>query len=734
MDDNPERSDSTVVGPPVAPILEVVQGNEQGRIVRLKLRTRLGRERDNELVLTDPRVSRYHAVIELDDGRWVVRDQSSANGTFVNGKRISAGRVLQPDDRIVVGDTEMVFQPSRVGAGARVEPTMPGTSRVAAAAPRPVPRRPRWGWPWIALVGILMLVILAFVVFTSRLGLNVVGPVAGVTAEPVPGLAGDYVLVYEDDFSDPNSGWDDAFDRHSIKQYGNNKYFIELTTSNLVAWGLANRDVADFRLEVEATQESGPNNNGFGVLFRFADRDNYYRFDISGEGYFLVSKFLQGEWTTLIPWTATSALNVGQTTNKLLVEAIGDRIRLFANGVEIGQTTDDSLTHGNFGFFANTFTEANLIVSFDNIKLWVPRGEGVAMIPTATPTMRPVATPTAGATAGAGEDLTPVASATPTPPGATSTPQPVATATLTPVSSPTPLPLPEYTSRDAPPARNAVVLTGRFFFPVFDGESGTFNIYACDPNGANRELLIREASQPAVNADGQRIVYRSWKADSRGLIERAIAGGNEWRFNTFFEAARPVFAPDGQSFLFHSREAGEPAAIYGTVGDQYSVLRREGGPIQGQSPAWIDSKRFVYQGCLGNACGLIVSNVDGSFPLQITQDPGDTNPDVSSDGQHVVFMSRRNGNWDVYRVGIDGSNLTRLTTDLADDGLPVWSPDGKTVAFVSDRDGVWEMWAMDGDGDNERPLFELQGAVDGIVSLDVANSRGWVEEHIDWSP
>lgn len=733
MNDHPERGDSTVVGPPVAPILEVVQGNEQGRIVRLKLRTRVGRERDNELVLTDPRVSRYHAIIELDDSRWVVRDQNSANGTFVNGKRISAGRVLQPDDRIVVGDTEMVFQPSRVGAGSRVEPTMPGTSPEVAIAARAAARRPRWGWQWILVGGLAVLVIVAGIIFAVGSGLTIVGPTSGVTPAPVAGLASDYVLVYEDDFSDPNSGWDDAFDRHSIKQYGNNKYYIELTTSNLVAWGLANRDVADFRLEVDATQEAGPNNNGFGILFRFQDRDNYYRFDISGEGYFLVSKFYRGEWTTLVPWTASSALNVGQATNRLMVEAVGNRIRLFANGTEIGQTTDDSLSHGNFGFFANTFTEPNLIVSFDNIKLWVPRGEGVAMIPTPTRTP-PGATATAidapGGTQPPGAD----ASATTAPPGATSTSTAVAVATPTPVSSPTPVPLPDYTSRDAPPARNAVVLTGRIFFPVYDPGRGTFDIYACDPNGANRELLIREASQPAVNADGQRIVYRSWRADGRGLVERAVSGGPEWRFNSYFEAARPVFAPDGQSFLFHSREAGEPAAIYRTVGERYEVLRRDGSPIQGQSPAWVDAKRFVYQGCLGNACGLIVSNLDGSFPQQITQDPGDTNPDVSPDGQQVVFMSRRGGNWDIYRVGIDGSNLTRLTTDAGDDGLPVWSPDGKTVAFVSNRDGVWEMWAMDGDGDNERPLFDLNGTIDGIVSLDVANSRGWVEERLDWSP
>jgi len=724
--------ESTVAGPPATPLLEIVRGNEQGRIIRLKLKTRVGRERDNELVLTDPRVSRYHAVIELDNGRWVIRDQNSANGTFVNGKRISAGKVLHPDDHIQIGDTEMVFQPSRVGVGGQVEPaTMLRPPEAVPARPHPRAGLPGWNWLWIALGGLISVALLLFVIFIATRNQQQAELIPELAPVSVDLVSGDFVLAYQDDFSDHSSGWDDAFDRYTIKQYGNNKYYIEVMTSNLVAWGLANRDVANFRLEVEATQESGPNNNGYGILFRFQDRDNYYRFDVSGEGYFLLSKFYRGEWTTLIPWTPSPALNVGQATNKLMVEALGTRIRVFANDVELGQVTDDSLSHGNFGFFANTFSEPNLVVSFDNIKLWIPRGESIAMIPTpaATRAGAPPATVVSG-------------SATPLPTPEVSTtesvaqaPTPSATAVVvTPANSPTPPQLPEYTSRDLPQVRNPIPLQGRFFFPVFDAKVQTYHIYAAKPDGQGRELIAEYASQPDVNFDGQRIVFRSWRHDNRGLIERAVAGGPEWRFNSHFEAARPVFAPDGQMFLFHSREAGEPAAVYRTVGAQYEVLRREGAPIQGQSPDWVDGNRFVYQGCLGSACGLIISNLDGSFPKQITQDPGDTNPDVSPDGQKVVFMSRRKGNWDIYRVDIDGENLIQLTTDEADDGLPVWSPDGKMVAFVSNRDGIWEMWVMDADGDDQRPLFELEGSVDGVVAIDIQNSRGWTEERIDWGP
>jgi Tol biopolymer transport system component len=84
-------------------------------------------------------------------------------------------------------------------------------------------------------------------------------------------------------------------------------------------------------------------------------------------------------------------------------------------------------------------------------------------------------------------------------------------------------------------------------------------------------------------------------------------------------------------------------------------------------------------------------------------------------------------------VGIDGTGLTQLTTDTASDGLPTWSPKGDAIAFVSDRDGAWAIWVANSQGNNQRPLFDLDGSIDGQVRTDVQNSRGWLEERIVWS-
>jgi Tol biopolymer transport system component len=126
---------------------------------------------------------------------------------------------------------------------------------------------------------------------------------------------------------------------------------------------------------------------------------------------------------------------------------------------------------------------------------------------------------------------------------------------------------------------------------------------------------------------------------------------------------------------------------------------------------------------------------DGTFPQQIVAGGSETNPEASPDGGQVAFMSKRDGNWEIYVVDLDGSGLQRLTRDPANDGLPAWSPDGRALAFVSDRGGSWAVWAMRPDGSGQRRLFDVGGPLDGQVQGAAPHeTHGWVEERISWGP
>jgi hypothetical protein len=71
---------------------------------------RIGRSFGNDIVLSEPTVSRQHAQILPSGGEYILCDRGSANGTFVDGVRIFQ-RPLQPGDRIRIGHSEFVFGP-----------------------------------------------------------------------------------------------------------------------------------------------------------------------------------------------------------------------------------------------------------------------------------------------------------------------------------------------------------------------------------------------------------------------------------------------------------------------------------------------------------------------------------------------------------------------------------------------------------------------------------------------
>ena len=72
----------------------------------------------------------------------------------------------------------------------------------------------------------------------------------------------------------------------------------------------------------------------------------------------------------------------------------------------------------------------------------------------------------------------------------------------------------------------------------------------------------------------------------------------------------------------------------------------------------------------------------------------------------IVFMSKRDGNAEIYSMNPDGSDQINLTQDPAADYNPAWSPNGKHILFSSDRDGIFDLYLMDVDGTNVRRIFK----------------------------
>jgi sigma-B regulation protein RsbU (phosphoserine phosphatase) len=96
-------------------VLVVVEGTDRRNIVLDRFPFTIGRRTDRDLVLTDPRVSREHALFMRENDGIYLEDQNSRQGSFVNGERITRRKLLR-NDRLefgVQGGSFVLFNPDR---------------------------------------------------------------------------------------------------------------------------------------------------------------------------------------------------------------------------------------------------------------------------------------------------------------------------------------------------------------------------------------------------------------------------------------------------------------------------------------------------------------------------------------------------------------------------------------------------------------------------------------------
>lgn len=96
----------------------------------------VGRDSTNEIVINDAEISRRHARLTFQGGKYVIEDLGSTNGTFVNGQRLAGPRVLKAGEVVSFGEQiVLVFEMTNFDAAATI--ASPRT-----AAPVPVVLRP----------------------------------------------------------------------------------------------------------------------------------------------------------------------------------------------------------------------------------------------------------------------------------------------------------------------------------------------------------------------------------------------------------------------------------------------------------------------------------------------------------------------------------------------------------------------------------------------------------------
>ncbi len=139
----------------------------------------------------------------------------------------------------------------------------------------------------------------------------------------------------------------------------------------------------DFAVEVSGKQVEGDENYSYGLIFRFANPENYYTAEVSGK-YYLIGRMLNDEWSKLIEWTASEALN-DDAPNVIRLVAAGDTLTLYGNNVLLTVIEDDSIKSGQAGIYAAGRPGNHVALS--EFSLWALPGKE-AVISTPTPSVQ----------------------------------------------------------------------------------------------------------------------------------------------------------------------------------------------------------------------------------------------------------------------------------------------------------------------------------------------------------
>lgn len=196
------------------------------------------------------------------------------------------------------------------------------------------------------------------------------------TVEPLPTLAPKPATPaadsFQDDFSKDLGIWQTFVEAKAAAEIADGHLSITVKEPFTVSLSIATLNLNDFDLSVVTTQKSVGAANGYGVIFRYIDNQNFYRFDIGGDSTWAVSRRMREQWIHLSELKSSSAIKPNPSSNTLRIVARGDAFEFYANGTLLGTINDSNLPIGRIGLFASTFDDPKTQVMFDNMRVVKP--------------------------------------------------------------------------------------------------------------------------------------------------------------------------------------------------------------------------------------------------------------------------------------------------------------------------------------------------------------------------
>ena len=181
-------------------------------------------------------------------------------------------------------------------------------------------------------------------------------------------------MLWEDNFNDPNSGWEIGKFADGAVGYGSGYYYVKSTQDSMTIWGVAGKNFSDTVIDVGATQITSPesNNNDYGVVCRVQPNGDGYYLLISGDGYYSIFIADGDTFIPLVDWSKSSFIKQGNSLNYIHATCTGTRLELIVNGEILAEATDSTFSSGDIAMTATTYEDETVEVHFDNVVVYKP--------------------------------------------------------------------------------------------------------------------------------------------------------------------------------------------------------------------------------------------------------------------------------------------------------------------------------------------------------------------------
>ncbi len=182
-------------------------------------------------------------------------------------------------------------------------------------------------------------------------------------------------VIFKDDFSDPSSGWETWNEPSgSMVAYQNGGLRVFIAEKEFDYWSRPGKRVSDVRMEVDVIKLGGPDDNDFGLICRYQDRDNFYAFLTSSDGYAGILKVKEGKYVMISgdKMVYSESIHKGATQNHVRADCSGSTLTMYANSKQILSVQDQDFRTGEIGVIAGTGAEAGADLYFDNFWAFKP--------------------------------------------------------------------------------------------------------------------------------------------------------------------------------------------------------------------------------------------------------------------------------------------------------------------------------------------------------------------------